>query len=774
MSFFSKQGIQALSQRIYSFLQFRNKPWYNKTLRIIALLICTPILYLVLVYTNPAHIFGYMPSLEEIQNPQQDIASEIYTSDGHLLGKFFLKNRSIAQYKDIPETLIQTLIATEDARFYLHDGVDFKSMPQLILDALKGHPRGGSTITQQLIKNLYNTRSKSNGIFDSIPYIRMLIIKTKEWISALTFEKHYTKKEILALYLNTVDYGSHSFGIRTASRTFFNKTPQELNKPECALLIGILNAPSAYSPIQNPKQALKRRNIILKIMKRDHIISNKEYTQFISQPIQLKYNIKKTYEKTANYFRQAALKEIVPWLQSHDYNIYTDGLKIHTSLNYTLQQYAENAVKKHVKQLQKKFDIHWKDAEPWENNPDFINKVIKRTSYYKKLTQQYTNKDSINYYIHKKEPRTLFSWNGTIDTVISLYDATAYTKKLLHSAFIALDPHSGGILAYVGGINHTHFKFDNCTSQRQPGSTFKAFVYGAALENGWSPCDSIQDSLFSVHYTEKGIHKTWTPHNANWEYLDTNITLKHGFARSLNTVTVRLADSLGIEKIIAFAHKLGINSDLDTVPSVCLGTSEVNIQELTAAYCPLINNGYKISPYFVTHIENYKGQRIAEFTHTREQVIDTSTAFLMQQLFLGTLTEPHATTAALLQYDIFAQNTIDYGGKTGTSANYSDGWFIGISPNIVAGTWVGAQERMVHFRTSQLGEGGKTALPIFGLFMEQVIKDSSFNYLHETFPRKMPKIERTYDCHTTYYDLYEEDSTKSDSTIIDSVNLDSI
>ncbi|MFW5851267.1 MAG: transglycosylase domain-containing protein [Bacteroidota bacterium] len=761
---FFKIYIWKPAQKMWRYIRIRKHPWYGKIIRILIYLILIPLIYISSVRSNLFGAFGYMPSTYELQHPKQEIASEIYSSDGHLLGKFFFKNRSIAEYDEIPEILIQTLIATEDASFYMHNGVDFKSMPLLLIEALKGNPRGGSTITQQLIKNQYNTRSQNHGIFGTIPYVGIFIIKTKEWMSALELESYYSKQEILVRYLNTVDFGSNAYGIKTAAQTFFNKQPQNLSKTECALLIGILNAPSAYSPIKNPKQARKRRNVILKIMLRDHIISHEEYQQFIEEPIQLDYRVENPYDGIANHFRQAALKEITPWLQEHNYNIYTDGLKIYTTLNYRMQKYAETTVINHIKNLQKIFNEHWHEELPWENKPNFIDNIIQRTSFYKDLQKKHSNQDSIDYYIHKKEPRTLFSWDGDIDTVCSLYEATSYLKKLLHAAFFVIDPHSGAVLAYVGGIDYNHFKYDNCLSKRQPGSTFKAFVYGAAIENGWNPCDSLQDSLYNLHYTENGIKKRWRPHNANWEYLNKKITLKHGFARSLNTITVRLTDSIGVTKIIDFAHKLGIKSQLDTLPSLCLGTSEVNLQELTASYTPFVNGGYTVSPHYVTHIEDNRGNICTRFTHVKQKVLDEETVFLMQQLFLGTLTEPHATTQTLFQYDIFAENSIDYGGKTGTSANYSDGWFIGVSPNLIAGTWVGAEERSVRFRTSQLGEGGKTALPIYGKFMEKVIQDTNFSYLKEKFPQSSPNINREYNCKTEYYPL---DSTKTD-TIPDS------
>ena len=749
-----------------TFIRCKGKPWYGKILRIIIFIILIPNLYVFSVQNNLLGLFGYSPNITELQNPDQNIASEIFASKGEYLGRFFYENRSIAEYEELSPLLLRTLIATEDARFYLHNGVDFKSMPSLIMEALRGNPRGGSTITQQLVKNLYKTRNRNHGLLGKIPYVRMVIIKTKEWISALQIERYFSKEEILVQYLNTVDFGSNAYGIKTAARTFFNKTPLELTAPECALLVGILNAPSAYSPIRNPEQAFWRRNVILKIMKRDGIISSDEYEQFKQEPIQLNYKVETPHDGLANYFRQAVREQIQPWLEEHNYNIYTDGLKIYTTLDYGLQIYAEIAVAQHMKQLQKKFYEHWEGQNPWthkkhEEIPHFIETVVKQSWYYSELQKKYSHKDSIDYYLNKKEARKLFSWNGTIDTVCSFIEATDYLKRLLHASFFVIEPQTGAVKAYVGGIDYNHFKFDNCKAKRQPGSTFKAFVYGAAIEQGWAPCDSLPDSRFPVYYTENGENKVWHPRNANWEYVDSNVTLKYGFAQSLNTISVRLTQEIGVENVITFAHKLGIQSPLDTVPSVCLGTSEMTLQELTTAYCPFSNGGYKVQPLFVTRIEDNEGNVLAEFSPKKQKVISTETVFLMQQMFLASLTEPYGTTQALYGYDIFRGNKIDFGGKTGTSSNYSDGWFIGVSPKLIAGTWVGAEERSVHFRTSKLGEGGKTALPIFGLFMEQVMRDSSYSHLHGKFARSHYAITRPYDCRTPFV---PRDTTTNDTT----------
>lgn len=752
-----KNRIRNIRLGIISFLHFlrlKNKVWYGKIIRLILYPIFCFVISIIAIEQNVFSLFGYSPSIYELKKPQHHVASEMYASQGEYLGRFFYQNRSLATYEEISPLLIQTLVATEDARFYMHNGVDFKSMPSLFMEAIRGNPRGGSTITQQLIKNLYKTRNRNHGPFEHIPYLGMGIIKIKEWISALKIELFFTKEEILVLYLNTVDFGSGAFGIKTAAQTYFKKTPMELRAPECALLVGILNAPTAYSPVLNPEQSLRRRNIVLRIMARDKIITTEEFDAYSLEPLNLNFSIERPFDGIANYYRQAVRLEIAPWLKKNNYNIFTDGLKIYTTLNYNMQIYAELAVYEHMRKLQNIFNQHWEGLNPWIDNrrqeiPQFIETVITRTPFYRELSKKYADyPDSINYYIHKKEHRTLFSWHGNFDTICSFYEATDYLKRLLHAGFVAIDAQTGYIMAYVGGINFNHFKFDNCRTKRQPGSTFKAFVYGAAIEQGWAPCDSLPDRRIPIRYIENGEEKVWFPRNANWEYADTTVSLKLGFAQSLNTIAVQLSQKVGIENIIQFAHKTGITSPLDTVPSLSLGSSEVSLLELTSAYTTLINGGHAISPVFVTRIEDRFGTVLAEFSPQKTKVLSDETVFLLQQLFLGTMTEPYGTTQGLYAYNIF-NNLMDFCGKTGTSSNYSDGWFIGITPTLVCGTWVGAEERSVHFRTSQLGEGGKTALPIYGLFMQHIMNDPSFSYLHAKFPRYF-NTSQVYNCRTPF------------------------
>ncbi|MBQ3676252.1 MAG: transglycosylase domain-containing protein [Bacteroidales bacterium] len=746
----------------------KGKPLYVRCFRWFLFCLLVAFCYVAAVEVNLFNLFGYSPSIRELKNPQQCVASEVYADDGRLIGKFFYENRTPVTYEDLSPLLINTLIATEDTRFYEHHGIDFKALLPVIKDMLKGNPRGGSTISQQLVKNLFKTRKQDHGLLGKIPGVKMFVIKSKEWISAVRIEMHFTKEELLTLYFNTVDFGSNSYGIKAAAKTFYNKEPKDLDANECSVLIGMLKAPTAYSPVLNPDRSLGRRNVVLGIMKREGVISHALYDSVVVQPITLHYKVESPIEGIGNYFRQAVYAYLKPWLKENELDIFADGLKIYTTLNYDMQVYAEEAMTQNMKRVQKQFDAHWKNQNPWIDGnkkeiPNFLENVIRKSWYYSRLSAKYKgNQDSIDYYINERRAQKLFSWKGDIDTVCSFVEATNYLKRLLHSGLVAIEPETGAIKAYVGGLDYNHFKYDNVRSMRQPGSSFKTFVYTAAMANGWSPCDSLSDMPITINYVEKGEKKSWVPRNADRTYVNGNVGLKYAFAHSLNTISVQLTQKIGVETVINQAHQMGIKSPLDTVPSICLGSSDVTLLELTDAYCPILNSGYRVEPMFVTRIEDKDGNVLKTFEPMREKVLDSVTVFLMQQMFIASLREPYGTTQNLFSYKLFAHDT-DFGGKTGTSSNYSDGWFVGVTPHLVVGSWVGAEERCVHFRTSSLGEGGRTALPMYGLFMEKVINDSAFAQYRGRFPRHLKGLKnRPYSCYTVYV-------PKNDSTSVDSL-----
>jgi penicillin-binding protein 1A len=740
--------------------------WYKKLgLRMLHFILII-IVFLGMVDLNFLWLFGKSPKLSQINNPKQKIASELYAADGKKIGKYFDENRTPVKLNEISPIMIKTLINTEDVRFYEHHGIDLKATFSILWYMAKGDKRGGSTITQQLVKNLFKTRENySRGLFGHIPGIKMIIYKAKEWVTSLKIELFYKKDEILNMYFNTVDFGSNAYGIKTASLTFFNIKPSQLNIEQSALLVGILKAPTYYSPISQRERALERRNTVLGQLLKYKMITQTEFDSISKIPIQLNYSVENNYDGKAPYFREAVSSYLKTWLKEKNLNLYEDGLKIYTTLDMGMQQHAENAVSEHMKRLQKRFFEHWQGENPWrkenkEEITDFIEKIVVKTKHYKRLLQSYpNNKDSVDFYLNEPHKMRVYTYKGDRDTLLSTIDSIKYYNSLLHAGFITMDPFNGYVKTYVGGINFNDFKFDHVSkSKRQPGSTFKAFVYTAALENGWGPCDKLNDVPVTYKYVENGQNKTWSPQNADWFFSGSSVTLKYAFAKSINSIAVQLTQEMGWQKVIEYANKMGIKSKLADVPSVCLGSSDVTLIELITAYCPLLNDGYRIEPILVTKVTNRKGKVLYEMQPKKERVISEETAFLMSIMLQGGLHEPGGTTQALFEHDLFSDNKTDFGGKTGTSSNHSDGWFLGVTPNLISASWVGADNRSVHFRTSELGEGCKTALPIYGIFMENLLKDPKYaTEYKKKFGKPKIKISKNYSCHTYFH--------KKDTTI---------
>lgn len=702
----------------------------------------TIFLWSVLIRFNYLGAFGDMPDLVKLENPKNELASEVYSSDGVLLGKYFRENRSPVTYSEISPNVINALITTEDIRFREHAGIDLKGVFAIFYYMVKGDQRGSSTITQQLAKNLFKTRGvKKKGVLGYIPGFNIAIAKVKEWELAITLEKTYTKNEILALYLNTVDFGSNSFGIKVAAKTFFRTSQDSLSVPQAAMLVGLLKAPTSYSPILNPENCFYRRNTVLQLMCENKFITDSQYNSYKMQPVRLNYEVENHSDGLAPYFRTTLSKYLQDWCKENDKDLYGDGLKIYTSIDSRMQAHAEAAVAEHMKVLQRRFNKHWEGEKPWRYQnkteiPNFIENIAKKTERYKVLEDKY-GKDHDSVMIEYKKPirMTVFSWSGDIDTLMSPYDSIVYYKHFLHTGFMTMDPYSGFIKTWVGGINYKHFQYDHVQqSQRQPGSSFKPFVYATAISKGVSPCTLVPDLPITFKYQEDGKEIIWTPRNADWVYSGDSLNLRQGMARSINTIAARVTKMVGVQSVIDMAHNLGIQSELRPVPSVCLGSSDVNVFEMVGAYSTFLNKGVWTEPTFIERIEDNSGNVIYEAIPKRRDALTEEVAAVMVHMLKGGTEERGGTSQALFQYDIFKGN--EMGGKTGTSSNYSDGWFMGVSTRLVGGVWVGGEDRSIHFRTSATGEGSKTALPIFGLFMEKVYADTSLDIKMGRF--KMP------------------------------------
>lgn len=732
-----------------------------------------------LLKTNFLWLTGGMPSIADLQNPKLNQASSIYSADGEMIGKFFTENRSTVDSTDISPWLFKALVATEDKRFFEHSGIDLRRMASVAVGVLIGDSDrgGGSTISQQLAKNLYNTRRKEmHGLLYKIPLLGTLIYKSKEWITAVQLEKRFTKGEIMTMYLNTVDYGNNSYGIKTAAKTYFNKTPDKLNVSESAVLVGLQKATTYYNPIRNPKNSKKRRNTVLQRLVQNGDLDAKEAEKISEEDIKLDINIEESNDGLGNYFKAALVKQIEKWADENDMDIdvYSDGLKIHTTIDSRMQIYAESAVEQHMRSLQKEFDAQWRDKNPWtyengEEIPNYLETVVKRERIYKNLATKYNNNaDSINKYMNKKIPMTLFSWNGPVKREMSYMDSLQYYKRFLQTGMMAFDPYSGFIKAWVGGIDFNHFKYDHVKQgKRQPGSAFKPIVYTAAIDGplNLGPCDRRKDKAIEFKWKENGEDRIWSPKNANGRFSGSNLTLRSALARSVNTVAVQLTNELTPKVVIEYAKKMGIYSALESVMSLGLGTSDVSLYELVGSYGVFLNEGLYREPILIFKIEDSKGKIIAEFKPEEHQAISPESAYLMQYMLRGNVEDPSGTGRRMFNYNALFKNGGQVAGKTGTTSNNSDAWYVGFTKDLVCGVWVGGDERSIHFRSS-MGEGSKSALPIFGMFMNKVYSDKNLAYVAGPFAKPSVKIEKDYlSCYSSGGGAVMED---------DSLNLEQI
>nr|WP_036931292.1 transglycosylase domain-containing protein [Hoylesella pleuritidis] len=756
---------------------YKGRAWYTKTCVAFVSSTLALFLYLGMVDINFLWLFGKSPGFAQIMHPNTSEASEIYSADNKLIGKYFNENRTPVKYDEVNPQFWHALVDTEDERFYHHFGIDFQGMFAAMKDALIHHDaRGASTITQQLAKNMFRVRTQySTGLIGKIPGIRILVMKSKEWIIALKLEMLYDKKDIITMYANTVDFGSNAFGIKTACKTYFNTTPKNITTEQAAVLVGMLKATTHYNPITNPQNSLRRRNVVLNNMVAHGDLSKQVFDSLSVEPIKLNYSVETNYDGQAKYFREAVADYLKDWCRDNGYDLYSSGLKIYTTIDTRLQKYAEDAAIKQMKQIQRNFNNHWGNRDPWidENGkviPNFIEGIAQRQPVYKSLVARFPNNpDSIKYYLNKPHTVKLFDYEkGTIEKELSTMDSIRYMVHFMHCAFLAMEPQTGAVKAWVGDIDFNSWKYDKVTAMRQPGSTFKLFVYTEAMNQGLTPCDKRRDEYISMQVYDKRKHEmtTWTPSNANGSFSGDSMALKSAFARSINSVAVRLGQEMGISRIIETAHKMGIKSPLDDAPSLALGSSDVNLLEIVNAYATVANDGKHHEPVLVTRILDKDGNEVYAVPTGEEQAIPYKSAFLVQQLLESGMREPGGTSMALWGYVGNYRDT-DFGGKTGTSNNHSDAWFMGVSPKLVVGAWVGGEYRSIHFRTGALGQGSRTALPICGYFLQAVFKDPAFKHYHSKFPpAKDDDITRNmYNC-ASYYTPVRRDTTHSDSTIV--------
>ena len=751
---------------------FKGRPWYIKTLSTLLAILLALVFYMLAVDNNFLFLFGKSPSMHTVKNTRPAQASEIYSADSVLIGKFFSENRTPVTYEEVNPVFWQALIDTEDERFYHHFGIDFQAFFAALKDYIvHNDARGASTITQQLAKNLFRVRTEySTGLLGNVPGLKMLIMKSKEWITAVKLEANFSKEEILTMYANTVDFGSNAFGIKTACKTYFGNTPKELTPDQAAILVGMLKATTYYNPRLHPENSKKRRNTVLDLMRQHNHLTALQCDTLKQKDITLDYNVEKVYDGQATYFREELADYLRDWCKESGLDLYTSGLKIYTTIDTRMQHYAEEAAWNQMKVLQKRFNDHWGKTNPWQNEhhqeiPNFIENIAKRLPVYKYLQRRFPEQpDSVEYYLNLPHPVKLFSYEGPVETEMSTLDSIRYMEHFMHCGFVAMESETGHVKAWVGDVDFDTWKYDKVTAMRQPGSTFKLFVYTEAMNQGMTPCDRRVDSYFSmkVYDAEQKKEVLWAPTNANGYFSGLDTPLKSAFAQSINSIAVKVGQEVGIDRVAKTAHNMGIKSKLDETPSLALGSSDVNLLELVNAYSTVVNDGKYHDPILVTHILDRDGNVVYTAPKEEKQVLLYRTAFFMQQMLMAGMREPGGTSMNMWG---FVRNFADteFGGKTGTSNNHSDAWFVGVCPKLVCGAWVGGEYRAIHFRTGQLGQGSRTALPICGAFYQKTLSDPAFAKYRGRFVKKDDSTidNSMYQCAYVYYN--PEDSISADS-----------
>ena len=734
---------------------FFSGPWYKRTAVWLAAFFVLILLFFAAVDCNFCYLFGRSPGIDDIENPVVSEASEVYTCDEVLMGRFFNENRTPVAYKEISPIMVQTLIDTEDERFYQHSGIDVVGLFAAAKDILAGRARGASTITQQLAKNMFRVRTRySTGLLGRLPGIKILVMKAKEWIVATKLEWLFSKEEILTMYLNTVDFGTGAYGIKTAARTYFGTTPDALTYEQAATLVGLLKATSHYNPRLNPENSLQRRNTVLGLVYDHHhiILDGHEATprqldSLLALPIALRTRITESYQDgMAPYFRETLksyIDSLCVWGLVPGYDainrldLDADGLRIYTSIDSRMQAYAEAAVRKQMQAVQRRFNEHWGRTNPWQNARHqeivgFAEDIARRSTYGKYLEAKFDgNADSILYHLNQPHRVRLFSYNGPIEQEMSTLDSVRYMLRFMHSGFVAIEPDTRFVRSWVGDIDFHTWQVDNVRALHQPGSTFKLFVYTEAMCQGLNPTSHRLDAYIAYADTVAGKPRLWAPHNADGYFSNQEVSLKSAFAMSLNSVAVRVGMECGVANIAKTAYAMGIRTKLQETRSMVLGSSDVCLLELVNSYCTVADDGRYSMPMLVERIEDRNGNLIYQARKRGKKAISYRAAYLMQRMLAGGLS---GTSSRLWQYIRPFYADTEFGGKTGTSNNHADAWFVGVTPRLVGGAWVGGEYPSIHFRTGQLGQGSRTALPIFGEFIQSVLADPRFSKYRTKFP----------------------------------------
>ncbi|MEI6020717.1 MAG: transglycosylase domain-containing protein [Bacteroidota bacterium] len=737
---------------------------YIKWLWII--LLSPVLLVLFIVFLVSTGSLGSLPKVDELLNPKNSLATIVYSGDMKIIGKYYSENRVNVKFSEIDQDLVNALIATEDARFYEHSGVDLKALFRSMLGVfMGGNKGGGSTITQQLAKMMFPREKLSKP--------ELLIRKVKEWIIATRLEKLYTKEEILALYLNKYDFLNLAVGIKSASQIYFNRSQDSLNIEQAAMLIGMAKNSALFNPIRFEARTKQRRNVVLNQMVKYGYLTDQKYDSLKLLPLDLSFRPENHNDGLATYFREYLRDNFLDhWCKKHinpetnkPYNIYRDGLRVYSTIDSRMQQYAEEAVSEHMRELQKAFSkecLNKKNAPfAWnvskQEIESMMNSSIKRSDRYRNLKEQGLSHQQIMATFYQKSPMKVYSLRGEIDTLLTPYDSIRYYKSFLQTGFMAMEPQTGYVKAWVGGINYKHFKYDHVkVSKRQVGSTFKPFVYALAIQEGLSPCHQVPNVKTCIT-TETG--EDWCPNNSdgpNDKNIGKMITLKKALANSINYITAWIMKQYGPHAVVNLVKRLGITSDIPEVPSICLGTADISLYEMVAANSTFANKGTYIQPTFITRIEDKNGKVLEEFIPTSDEVFSEEKAFAMIQLMMGVV---DGGTGSRLRFRHKLKNQI--AGKTGTTQHNADGWFIGLTPELAAGVWTGGEDRSIHFNSMEEGQGASMALPIWGKFFNKIYADKTLKMTKADFPRPKnmdPNLEM--DC--SKYDDAIDIPTKDD------------
>ncbi|WP_257670395.1 penicillin-binding protein 1A [Parapedobacter tibetensis] len=721
------------------------------------LLIGLILLGVIFIFSVGMGLFGKLPTFRDLENPKSNLASEVISDDGVVLGTYFVQNRSNVRYDELSPHLVQALIATEDKRFHGHSGIDYRRTFTIIFYNLIGKKQGASTITQQLALNLFSEgRARNTG--------KRIIQKFQEWITAVRLERNYTKEEIITMYFNTVDFGAYNtYGIKSAARTYFNTTPDKLNVQQAAVLVGMLKGPGIYSPVRYPQNAIRRRNQVMDNMRKEGFLTREEYLRLKDEPLVKDMRISNYGEGLAPYFRAVMKREIqrefnemsITKADGTPYDLDRDGLRIYTTINSKMQGYAEEAQQEWMKSLQATFDKQWGKRDPFAGDKaKLLETGMRRSDRYRMLKQAGKSDAEIKKDFETAVPMTIFTWEGNKDTVMTPMDSIRYNKLILRNSMMSMEPHTGYVRAWVGGVSFEHYKYDQVKmGTRQVGSTAKPFTYAVAIDNGYSPCFQVPN----VPLTIGSGPNAWSPRGDT--KAGSPITLRRALANSQNLATAYMVNEVGARPVATLTKRMGITSNVPEFPSISLGAYEASVYDMVGAYSAFVNHGVWIEPIYILRVEDKNGMPIYQKAPKVATVLNSESAYIMVDM-LKSVVDGGSGNRLRFRYNLKPP----MGGKTGTTNDNSDAWFIGITPELVSGVWTGAEDRGISFSSLAEGQGAQAALPIFGLYMQKVYADTTLHYSTGDFPLPEGGLTRELDC-SKYQQFYGEDDQRLDDRL---------